>query len=708
MKIFNRDNSKIDPSKLRYRFYVFDVETTCLEPMAKNFVFGVVYGFKYKKVIYSVEDFRQEFTRRRYRGKFVFAHNAEFDLTTVFGNIFQELDTAAIFNGGFILAKSGGVTFADSMNLFANMSVKKIGEMSGLQKMENLKVRSEGLTRENMTGEDIEYCIQDCRIVWKALLRMFENIGQIKTTLPSLSLWDYRHNYLKADMKIDDRVYDFYESYYGGRCEAFRLGAVCADVYDINSMYPMAMKFTSFPDPQHLKRIEGPSPELLSKLMKCYEGFARVRVRHREEFFGFLPCRMKINRNEKLVFPVGEFETAVNFNELRFAVEHGAVEVLSCKYLVYGVPVESPFSGYIDQLYRQKEEATDPLNRLIYKLRMNALYGKFGQKIKYNTVYYPDFPLDEVLGLIRDGKKFEVKPFNQVRKDCFLITENDSPKHTFYSIPVYASYITSEARIYLLKHFLMNEGKNIVYCDTDSIFIEGCFVGCVGPKLGDFKKENKTIIEISGLKNYRYINENGEEKRVLKGINLNAKKETITVPGERERTVYRIKKYYKTLQSLRHNQTAGQSFELLKEIKSDYDKRLVNVYGETRPLALPLPPEVKRLIELEPQTYYEAILRFFISGGKVRRKDVIDNVTGKKSRELKLYEGIMSEDGVAMDTFNDRVPPLMAVERPEEEFAGVLSRFYTVPQMWRELRRVMIPENNEKQFAIFEDKEIPF
>jgi len=583
MKKFERDISKVDVAKLKNRFYVFDVETTSLEPMAENFVFGVVYGYKYERIIYSVEDFKKEFDKRRYKGKFVFAHNAEFDLTTIYGNIFQSLDDAAIFNGGFILARKDQVTFADSMNIFAHMSVARIGEMTGMKKLVNDKISGEGLRRELITKADIAYCIQDCRIIWTALLKMFEKVGNIKVTLPSLSLWDYRHNFLKEDFFIDDHVYDFYDSYYGGRCEAYRIGKVTAAVYDINSMYPYAMRNTGFPDPRHLKRYEDPTLEFLNHAMTYYEGCAKVDVTHKEHFFGFLPCKMKIGKSEKLVFPIGNFTTTVNFNELRMALQYNIVKIRKCHYVVVGKKVTSPFVSYIDVLYHCRKMADDGLNSLIYKLRMNALYGKFGQKTKYITKYYDDFPLDRVLELISEGKKFDVKPFNRIRKDCFLITENDNVKSSFYSIPLYASYITSSARVHLLENMLQNPSDKIVYCDTDSIFIEGDFKGDTGNELGQFKKEDKYITEIRGLKNYTYTNEAGLPLQKLKGVPSKAKK---TIDGITGAEVYNIKKYYKTLQSLRQNKEAGRSYEMKKEIRTNYDKRIVLSDGTTKPIKL--------------------------------------------------------------------------------------------------------------------------
>jgi len=220
MKILRPEKPKKDISKLKYNFFVFDTETTKLEPMPKNFVFGVIYGFNYKKVIYSVEEFINEFNEPRYKNKYVFAHNAEFDLLTIFGNVITKIDNKAIFNGKFITAKYNNITFGDSLNIYPS-SVEKIGLMLGSEKHENKKVKTEGLKFDNITNDDIEYCIQDCRIIYKALLSIFEDIGTIKLTIASLALYHFRCNYLKKDLQYNELNENFFESYYGGRTEAF-------------------------------------------------------------------------------------------------------------------------------------------------------------------------------------------------------------------------------------------------------------------------------------------------------------------------------------------------------------------------------------------------------------------------------------------------------------------------------------------------------
>jgi hypothetical protein len=290
---------------------------------------------------------------------------------------------------------------------------------------------------------------------------------------------------------------------------------------------------------------------------------------------------MKINGNEKLVFPVGEFETTINFNELRFGIKMGAIEVLSVNYVVYGNPIDSPFIDFINDTYKKRQQTENPLMRMIYKLLMNALYGRFAMRLKLTTTYYEDLPVQIITELKDEEKYYDLQIFNAERSDCYLLTENEKMKNSFFSIPTFSSYITSEARILLLKNLIANQnGKNnnIVYCDTDSIFIAGVFVGDCAEALGAFKEESKRITEISGLKNYKYIDENDKEIIVIKGISRNSVKIS---EGK-----YLTKKYYKTKGSLRQGKEAGESYEQVKELKHKYDKRIVLSDGNTKPIKL--------------------------------------------------------------------------------------------------------------------------
>jgi hypothetical protein len=576
MRYLKKTNSKTKIENLKKKFFVFDVETTKLEPQSKNFVFGVLYGYETLKVIYSIADFKKEFNKAKYRNKIFFAHNAEFDLLTIFGNIYKHLDNKAIFNGKFILAKKDGATFADSLNIFP-ASVEKIGLTLGIKKIENKKVKTEGLTKKNISQFDIEYCIRDCEIVYKALLSMFESIGIIKFTLASLSIYNFRNKFLKDTISISELNDEFYESYYGGRTEAFKIGECKAVVYDINSLYPFVMSSMYFPNISNLKKVSKLDVKYLYFLLAHYEGCAKVTVKHYESYFGFLPY--KENAKGKLLFPVGIFTTVVNFNEIRFAIQHNKINILHCDYAVFGNRVKTPFKEFVLDHYGQRLDSKDELSKLIHKLIPNSLYGKFAQRIKYDTEYFEQIPYELINELSKTEKFHLVKTFSEKRNDCYLITEKDKFKNSFFAVPSYSSYITSVARIVLLKGLLLNEKNNIVYCDTDSIFIENNFIGSVNNELGNYKKENKTVLEIKGLKHYIFKDENGIIRELIKGVSKNAIKQGNS---------YIIPKYFKTKEALRRSVETGKSYQLIKVIKQNYDKRIILEYGNTKPVTIGL------------------------------------------------------------------------------------------------------------------------
>jgi len=204
-------------------------------------------------------------------------------------------------------------------------------------------------------------------------------------------------------------------------------------------------------------------------------------------------------------------------------------------------------------------------------------------RMKMTTTYYEQVPFTLIAQLKEDRKYCDIKLFNSIRSDCFLVTENEKMKNSFFSIPMFSSYIASEARVMLLKALLMNEKNGVVYSDTDSIFLIGNFEGVVSDELGDFKKENKIVTKIRGLKNYNYIGENGKENIVIKGISRGSEKVKENTEGEQ---TYSSEKYFKTKASLRRNKEAGQRYTMVKTISNVYDKRIVLLDGKTKPIKL--------------------------------------------------------------------------------------------------------------------------
>jgi hypothetical protein len=559
-------------NKIIKDFFVFDTETNGLRAQPDAFIFGAIYGWNFHKVLFSVEDFITEFKESKYYNKKVFAHNAEYDLNVIYSNIY-DLDPNAIFNNKFICASNGNCLFADSTNIYP-ASVKKIGDLIKLEKLETNQDFKDGTFEGTVSETDIKYCIRDCEIIYNALFEIFNEVQSIKITIAGLSMTYFRRFYQKFHIDYNEKkIEKFYEGYYGGRTEAFFIGKTNACVYDVNSMYPYAMLNCKFPNPKFLKQLHNVNVSRFSNyFLHKFEGTAKVKLFHVEHFFGYLPYRHK----GKLLFPVGTFTGWYNFNELRFAISQGVVKIKKVYEIVYSEPMDTPFDNFVTDIYKKRKETTSELQKLFLKLLMNSLYGKFGQKIKSEIIYIKD--IDKQFKEIQEyqRKKILIKiiPFNSHRKDCHIEIKTKK-SFLYHSIPVFSSYITSFARVELLKLLIKYKKSGPLYCDTDSIFFKNDPEIKNSDEIGRFKKENKIVTEIRGLKNYSYIGESRSIFDCIKGIPKNA---------EKKEGKYYYRTLIKTKEAVRRGKTAGVLVDRVKELTGEYNKRIILNDGNTKPI----------------------------------------------------------------------------------------------------------------------------
>lgn len=599
-------------------FYVIDVETAWrkhplkdsehfkgklhwqLKATPDSFVFACIYGLNYTKVLYSVDAVKAELLLPRYKNRKVFAHNGgNYDYPCIYGNVFLT-DPKAIFNGKFISFTNGNCTFADSVNIFVGAKVSQLGEMLGLEK----KGMSRNYTYSNWPGDkarDVNGCIRDCEIVWEALWNVFEFTGEIKITQAALSMSYFRRNHLPFDIEYNENVRFFWDSYYGGRTEAFKLGNTHASVIDVNSMYPFMMKSITFPNPKFLKyerHFTGTDPtETYRKYARFFEGVCHCTVYHAPSRFGYLPYK----QDGKLIFPNGIFRGVWNFNELSYAVLSGIVTIKKLHYILYGERMPSPFVSFVDYLQQMKFTAKLTGNKLEEdraKRFSNSLYGKFAQRIDQEHIYIEDMrkQWNEIREAQRSGSFVKIQTMNANRNDCWLVLGCQA-KTPSYAIPSFASYVTSAARVELLKKMLAFEHRRVVYCDTDSIFFELMDDSVKSSnELGGWKIEDKIVTKIYGLKNYRYTTpEKAGEQRRLKGVPNSSDREVRIFDGE-QRTVkfveeispteFRYFNLIKTKEAIKRGLEPGVLTERIKRIKNTYDKRLVLANGETKPIEL--------------------------------------------------------------------------------------------------------------------------
>lgn len=589
--------------KMLKDFYVFDTETGIIDEKGgiqwhlngrpESFRFGVIYGYNYTKVIYSLKELQETLLESRFKKKIVFAHNLEYDGNTVYDCIYK-LDPGAIFNGKLICFTNGNCLFADSTNIFGKIKLADVGKMLGLLKPD---LGDSNLYSPNgITASEINRCIVDCQIVYDGLIQIFHAAGDIKITQAALAMTYYRRFHQPHDIEYNETTQHFFNSYFGGRTEAFKLGPTSATVIDVNSMYPYAMKVCKFPNPKYLKEEVGPKQKgqkkfikyILNQVLPNYEGLIYCTVNHKKTTFGYLPYKSGDKKTgKKLIFPTGRFSGCWNFPEIKFALERGAIEIEEITSVVYAQAMVSPFVSFVDQLYDEKLGAkldNNLFEEFRVKIFMNSLYGKFAQRIDEERIYLDDIDkhYDYIRECQRNGTFKKLMLFNSVRNDAHLFLTATKQFNVSYQIPSFASYITSFCRVLLLEKMLELEPKKVIYCDTDSIFFEINTGVKSELHLGGWKLEDKIVTEVNGLKSYKfeYVDKAGNlvKKNRIKGVPAKA--------VEISPNVYQYENLLKTNEALKRNLKPGVLTNRIKKIKGTYDKRIVLSNGETEPINL--------------------------------------------------------------------------------------------------------------------------
>lgn len=258
----------------------------------------------------------------------------------------------------------------------------------------------------NLKSETIKYCELDCYVLYQIIdkfscaadniFKMFR-IDLLKyPTLSSLAFAIYRSKFLKDDAQIPlihGEIYEFIKkSYTGGSVDVYkpiptvREPKVTEETlirrYDVNSLYPFAMK--EFPMPSdNPVYFEG-------DIMKTYNhnndladldkpfGIFEVDIETPKDIkIPLLQTKVKVkNGTYRTIAPIGNW-TGCNFSDKLYnTARHGYTFKVKRGYLFEKADL---FSDYINFLFdlKQNSEAGSPYY-IISKLLLNSLYGRMG------------------------------------------------------------------------------------------------------------------------------------------------------------------------------------------------------------------------------------------------------------------------------------------------------------------------------------------
>jgi len=376
----------------------------------------------------------------------------------------------------------------------------------------------------------------------------------------------------------------------GGRTEVFSQQKITGKVgyFDINSAYPYSMSIGTFPDLIGHEFISG-HDEIMRHIEGKYEGVADCEIDATDvvSFAQVIPYLGTIEKQHgRFVFPLGKWRDKYTFFEIRKAMSYGyRFRFIDAR--VYNRASKHPFTDYVDEAYGLRLEGNrtgDKVLKDIGKSLGNNLFGKFGQRLVFTRLV--------------DAAELDPEEIRDARTlggAVILETDEGFAKH---SNVIWGAYITAMTRDLLYNYMIeaMIDGNQILYCDTDSIFIAGGKWPKSDPeKLGALKHEGdltyfqallpKTYIyEMGGKVNYKA---KGVPAQFQQAFLTQGKVEFKKPLKVREALVRKNFHPDDQKKGLRAGMPAVNAWvTVTKELQGEYTKRLVNPDKTTRPLIL--------------------------------------------------------------------------------------------------------------------------
>jgi len=382
-------------------------------------------------------------------------------------------------------------------------------QLEGGGKVKILDLANYGLAPERFVTDDalpglddVVQAVQDYFSLCREL-----DLGKVQFTAAGQGYYCYRRSHMTHGL----HVHPYHEplqleraSYYGGRCEARRLGKIPGMVYhlDVSAMYSSIAATKLFPS--RLMGYSGPVGRYdADNDADDYQVIADVTL---------TTCRPRypVKHEGKTLYPVGTFRTTLAGPEYMDALFSWAI-VQTHQVARYAVaPVFASFARwYFASLARLELLGLDHLRPTLKRI-VNSTYGKIGQRRKewitrHGETNYLDWQ-----------QWWQAHP----TVDCptpwravdGVVQYLDQSRETLKSMPCISATMTSYGRMMLNSIIdLVTTHGEVYYCDTDSVMVDQTGYdlllsgGWVRGGPGGLRLvEQSDAVEIFGMKHYRF------------------------------------------------------------------------------------------------------------------------------------------------------------------------------------------------------------
>lgn len=309
------------------------------------------------------------------------------------------------------------------------------------------------------------YNANDCVILWRAI-DAFETAllslgGQLQMTQASSAMQLFRRKYLNRRIETVDAINDKVEgSYFASRVEVFRHEAFNTNYYDINSCFPHAM---TFPCPGECIGSSRTLPVFQDQIF-----FSDVEFEVPDLYLTPIPKRA----GGRLFFPTGRWRSWLSSVDVELLLREGGR--IHKVHQTYHFEPFHDLAAFARDLYARRKATDDPVEKIVYKIMLNSVYGKFVESPEKTTVHI--HPTEKTLSRL----SFDNMLFPGAYEETMVVPV----PHAWTPI---GSHIVALGRATLYSFLGMT--RHFHYCDTDGFSTLDEFV--TGPELGELKLERR-------------------------------------------------------------------------------------------------------------------------------------------------------------------------------------------------------------------------
>lgn len=387
----------------------------------------------------------------------------------------------------------------------------------------------------NKNAADTEwarYCMRDAEIVYRVVGELVSfiksaGLGNWQPTGAGMAYATWRHRFMEDKILVHDDMDAIAAERFAmhtGRAEAWRHGTQVGEKWtevDLRTAYLVIASECELPRKLHMHHGALSVPQF-RRLRERFAVLSRVTV---TQDIPILPMRTP----ERILWPVGTFETWVWDNETDLALRHGAKIRIHEAYTYVRSPVLRSWADWVLSILDPANGDVSSIVRTHIKHCSRALIGRIALRVP-SWEYFGD-NIEGITGISNmvnadTGLRHRML---HVGNDTLIETRRDEGKD---SLPMITGWIMAECRVRLYDTMSTIGFDNIAHVDTDSTICNNSGLvalrDSMGPVFDHYWQIKGTWTRLEVIAPRAYYR---DKERVVAGIPRRA---TETSPGEFE------------------------------------------------------------------------------------------------------------------------------------------------------------------------------